>query len=352
MTKTIDEIYQEMRSEYTKATGIVMSDSGDMALRMKALAAQLHSLWVQADWMRRQVFPQTASGKQLEYHAQIRGVERKGATTASGSIEFYINEAVGKNLDIPVGTVCLTDGGTEFITSDAGTITSGKLRCTVDAYARNAGDAGNVPARSILHMAEAPVGVVGCVNPLIFSGGSEPENDELLRGRVMASYRRLPNGANTAYYESLVLSIDEVKKAVVIPRARGIGTVDVIIAAEEGVPSQGLKNQVAEMLERNREICVDVSVQLPVIKSIPVAVQISVEDGYAFDDVQADVKLALERYFTGERLGEDVLLAKLGMAVFAVEGVRNYKFLLPSADTPVRETELPVLMIPMVSNAG
>ena len=352
MTKTIDEIYQEMRSEYTKATGIVMSDSGDMALRMKALAAQLHSLWIQADWMRKQVFPQTASGEHLEYHAQIRGVARKGATTAIGRIEFYINESVGKNLEIPIGTVCLTEGGTEFITSEAATIYAGELRCIAGAYARNAGEAGNVPSESIFRMAEAPIGVVGCMNPLSFSGGSEPEKDEALRERVMASYRRLPNGANKAYYESLVLSIDEVKKVVVLPKVRGIGTVDVVIAAEEGAPSQALKNQVAEMLEENREICVDVLVKSPMVRGVPMAVQINIEDGYVFDDVQADVKLALERYFTGERLGEDVLLAQLGLIVFAVEGVKNYKFVLPANDVLVGEAELPVLMIPLISNAG
>ena len=349
MTKTIDEIYQEMRSEYTKNTGIVMSDSGDMALRMKALAAQLHSLWVQADWTRRQVFPQTASGGHLEYHAQIRGVTRKGATAANGRIEFYINEAVGKNLDIPIGTVCLTEGGTEFITYEAATINAGALQCLASAYARNPGESGNVPPGSVVRMAEAPVGVVGCVNPLSFLGGSEPESDESLRERVISSYRRLPNGANKAYYESLVLSIDEVKKVVVVPRARGIGTVDVVIASGEGLPSLELKEQVAEMLEENREICVDILVKSPTVKGVPMALQISVEDGYIFDDVQNDVKLTLERYFTGERLGEDVYLAKLGMVVYAVEGVKNYKFDLPLSDILVGETELPILMIPLVS---
>ena len=49
-----------------------------------------------------------------------------------------------------------------------------------------------------------PIGVVQCTNPAAFSGGCDAESDEALRGRVLASYQRLPNGANAAYYLSLI----------------------------------------------------------------------------------------------------------------------------------------------------
>ncbi len=47
-------------------------------------------------------------------------------------------------------------------------------------------------------------------------------------------------------------------------------------------------------------------------------------------------------YFTGERLGQDVLLAKLGSILFGVRGVENYAITSPTADVAVAADELPV----------
>lgn len=352
MTKTIDEIYQDMRNEYTRATGIVLSDSGDMALRMQTFAAQLHSLWIQANWVRRQAFPQTANGEYLDYHARLRGLERGGATAAMGEIEFYLNEAAESPLSVPPGTVCLAQGGTEFVTLTPGSIPAGGLSCTVRAAAREAGSAGNVPAGSIVTMVRAPVGVFGCVNPMGFTGGEDSESDDTLRARVLKSYRRLPNGANAAFYEMQALSVTGVAKATVIPRANGIGTVGVYIASDSGMPSGELVAEVAETLGAQREICVDITVSAPEAVDVTVNLELEIESGHGFDDVAAAVRRALGAYFSGERLGENVLLARLGSIVFAVEGVRNYRFNLPASDIPISVSQLPVLSVPIITKSG
>lgn len=352
MKITIDEIYQSMRDEYTQSTGLVLSDSGDMALRMQAFAAQLYSLWVQADWVRRQAFPQTADGVYLEYHAELRGLRRGGALCADGEIEFYIVDAVESDLSVPAGTVCLTAGGTEFITDEDGVITAGGLSCTVRATARTAGAAGNVPAGAVVLMAEAPIGVIGCVNALGFSGGEDSESDETLRARVIESYRNLPNGANAAFYKTQALSVAGVAKANVFPRVDGIGTVGVVIASESGMPTDELVAQVAQLLDSQREICVDISVSAP--EKVPVEVEVSLvlEDEYEFAAVEAAVRAALEAHFSGERLGEDVLLAELGSIIFAADGVKNYRIVRPTADIDIGGGQLPVLSVPVIIKAG
>jgi uncharacterized phage protein gp47/JayE len=58
-------------------------------------------------------------------------------------------------------------------------------------------------------MAQAPAGVVSCGNLEPFFGGMRTrKGDEELRKRVLASYKKLPNGANAAYYETQVLNMD------------------------------------------------------------------------------------------------------------------------------------------------
>ena len=61
--KTIEEIYQEMLAVFDQETGMALSGAGEQAVRMYALAAQLYGLYQEAEWVRKQCFPQTAVGE-------------------------------------------------------------------------------------------------------------------------------------------------------------------------------------------------------------------------------------------------------------------------------------------------
>lgn len=69
-----------------------------------------------------------------------------------------------------------------------------------------------------------------CVNPEPFSGGRDQEDDESLRERILETYARLANGAMPPYYKQAALSFPQVVAAQVVPRSRGVGTVDVVAA--------------------------------------------------------------------------------------------------------------------------
>lgn len=62
MVKTVEEIYQEMLSAYGEKTGVAPAEGCDLSARLYACAAQVFSLYVQAGWVARQAFPQTAGG--------------------------------------------------------------------------------------------------------------------------------------------------------------------------------------------------------------------------------------------------------------------------------------------------
>ncbi|HHU21912.1 MAG TPA: baseplate J/gp47 family protein [Clostridiales bacterium] len=350
--KSIDEIYREMKEEYSRKTGLSINDGGDMAVRLYAVAAQLFSLWAQADYVNRQAFPQTAEGKFLGYHAQLRGLERRGATRARGIIRFEIAEALGEDLTVESGAVCLTAAGAEFITTEKGVIPAGSLFCDVGAEARLPGLSGNIPAGSIVRMAQAPAGIVSCRNLNGFFGGMDEEGDEELRKRVLASYKKLPNGANAAYYETQVLNMDGVAAVMVLPKRRGLGTVDIIISSEEGTPSFELLERVKTQLEAQREICVDIEVSGPELVTVDIALEIKADGEHSFQEAEAAVRSALEEYFSGKLLGKDLLLAKLGNLVYQARGVENYRFSSPSSDLAVSPHQLPVLGSLTVTEMG
>ena len=75
--KTTEEIFREMMDCFARETGLEPDGTGELAVRMYALAAQVYGLYQEAEWTRRQCFPQTATGVDLDKHAFLRGLARQ-----------------------------------------------------------------------------------------------------------------------------------------------------------------------------------------------------------------------------------------------------------------------------------
>jgi len=211
------------------------------------------------------------------------------------------------------------------------------------ARAMEPGSGGNVPAGSILVMATPPVGVSRCSNPDAFRGGVDTEGDEALRARILETYKRMPNGANAAFYEQGALSFDQVAACTVLPRVRGRGTVDVAVAVQSGLPGEALLQELTEYFQSLREIAVDVLVKAPAVKSVNVTVKVTAKEGAEPAEVKTREEQVIREFFSGERLSENILTARLNSLVFAQEGVANCKITAPTADVAVGAGELPPL---------
>ena len=337
------EIYEQLRGTFAQRAGFVPSEGCDSAVRLYALAAELQSLLIQADWVLDQSFPQTAQGTYLDYHAETRGITRGAAEKAAGVIRFAAADKVTAACPIEKGTVCMTAEGVRFETTEDAAIAAGSQWADVPAQAVEAGAGGNVIAGTVTLLSAMPVGVVQCTNPAAFSGGCDAESDEALRGRVLASYQRLPNGANAAYYEQEAMRYPGVAAAKAVGRARGIGTVNVVIATHAGVPDAALLAAVETDLQKKREIAVDVKVLAPAVETVAVTAALKAAPGYTFAEVKAGAQSALEALFTGELLGKSVTTARLLTLLCGVEGVENVHLTAPAADVAVGSTELPML---------
>ncbi len=341
--KTVEEIYEEMLGVFRRETGAEASAVSDLSVKLYAVAAQVYGLYAQAEWLSRQCFPQTAQGEWLDRHAALRGVERREAGRATGVIRFSVAQAGGADLNVPAGTVCATAGLTRFETTRAATLKAGETWVDVPAQAVEAGAGGNVPTGSVLVMAAPPVGIGGCSNPEPFTGGSDAEDDEALRKRVLETYRRMPNGANVAFYEQGALSFDQVAACTVLPKTRGLGTVDVVVATVAGVPEAALLKEIQDYFDVRREIAVDVLVKAPATANVDVAATIEVEEGRDADAVKAGVMAAVQNFFSGERLSGAVLVAQLNQLIFSQPGVANCALSKPTADISAAKGVLPRL---------
>lgn len=341
--KSVDEIYREMLACFGERTGLEPREGCDLPARLYALAAQVYALYVQADWVVRQAFPQTAEGQYLDRHAQLRGLERKPAVAAGGTVVFTAGEPAAVSRSIPKGTVCMTAGQVRFETAEDAVLEAGALEAEAPVRAAEPGAAGNIPAGAIVSMAVAPMGISACTNPRPFAGGADEEEDRALRERVLDTFKRLPNGANAAFYEQGALSFDQVAAAAVIPRPRGVGSVDVVPATLAGLPGPRLLEQLRDYFEQRREIAVDLRVRAPETVAVDVCVQVERAGGWDRDQMLAQVERTLREWFTGRLLGQDILRARLGELIYHCDGVANYAITAPAADVRVARDVLPVL---------
>lgn len=341
--KSVEEIYQELTARFGERTGLTAAGDGDLAVRFYAVAAELYSLYVQAEWTRAQCFPQTAAGEYLDRHAALRGVTRREAERAQGVIRFYVDRARNDDLAVDRGTVCMTAGQVRFETTEEGIIKAGELFVDVPARAVEAGESGNAAAGAVLTMAVAPTAVSACVNPEPFSGGRDRESDEGLRERVLESYARLANGANAAYYKQAALSFGSVAAVQVVPRSRGVGTVDVVATTQAGLPDQELLDALQAHIQAMREIAVDVRVLAPEPVTVDVALTVEADPDSEPEEAATRAEAAVRGWFTGERLGQNVRKAQLTALVFGLDGVANCSVTQPAQDVEVTAVQLPML---------
>ena len=231
-------------------------------------------------------------------------------------------------------------------------LSAGSLSVDVLAQAVEAGPSGNTAAGLIRTMSVAPAGIAACTNPAAFTGGREEEEDEAFRARILATYRQLPNGTNAAAYAQQTLAVEGVCAVNVLPKKRGLGTVDVVITSAGGVPGTALVEQVQSVLEEQREIAVDVNVMAPETVTADVTASVEPETGADSAEVIGRAESAVRNWFTGERLGRSVRVAQLTALVFGVDGVANCTVTLPAADIAVTDIQLPVLGTLTVTAAG
>ncbi len=350
--RTTEEIYESLKAAFSGGSGTVVAEGGDLSLRLRAVAAEVSTLEAHARFVQRQSFPQTATGEFLDKHAEVRGLSRRGAEKAKGTLRFYTEAAATAALTVPAGTRCLTAGGAAFRTTEAGVIAVGERECTVAAEAEAAGSGGNAPRGAVCFTVLAPAGVSGVVNDTAFSGGRDAEGDEALRERVLGSYRTLPNGANAAYYESRVRSVGGVESVTVLPKKRGLGTVDIVFSAADGVPDAAKVAEVKALLESEREICADIAVAAPETAAVDVATAVTAAAGYDAAAVESAAEEAVRAYFGGALLGKAVYRARLAAVIMAVPGVENCVMSAPAADLAAAEGVLPVLGTLTVTASG
>jgi uncharacterized phage protein gp47/JayE len=164
------------------------------------------------------------------------------------------------------------------------------------------------------------------------NGGLAAESDDALRERLLTAYQDVSNGANAAYYRGVAMREPGVTAANVIPRARGRGTVDVVIQCAAGTSGNAAAAHLAEVFAREREINVDVGVLAAVMKPVAVTVELAFADEYETAAVTDQCAGRVQAYVGGLGVGEPLYRASLYKLLLETDGMRNVRVAAPAAD--------------------
>ena len=324
---TYDEILERMTEKYKEVSGNTPSETSDIYVRLQVLAGELYSAYMTMDWLKRQMFVQTCTGEYLDLHAMERGLARREASKAVGSVVFGVSEPAIQEITVPKGTVVATneESPLRFETVESVSIPAGALSVHAQVNALGEGRAYNVKAGKITVMVTPVAGVQTVTNPDDCTSGTDREGDENLRERIIRSYKFASNGTNCAYYKTIATEVEGVAGAGVVPRGRGAGTVDVYLSAEGSDVSDETLAAVQEKLSLLREVNVDVAVLRAEPERVDLIIYIDVCDGYEFAQVADVCRNVVVNYINTRGVGDRIILSDLGDILYHIEGVDDFR---------------------------
>lgn len=299
----------------------VSSDS-DNYIRASSLASCASGQYAHQAWILKQFFPDTADTDFLERHCNLRGIRRKNATSASGTVIAHgIPQAsIDADLQIKCGERLYTVLEKAYIKED-GTV-------VLSIRSLEPGAISNQHNKTAQFMA-APVGVSSELVNLDVTGGTDVESDNSLLNRLLDLLRRPPAGGNQYDYKAWALSVDGVTSAYVYPLRRGLGTVDVVITSGDNVPSDDIVSKVQNYIDSVRPVTAKNSMVIkPDVTKVDIEVKVSLSGG-AFDKAANDIKQALQEHFSALKPGDSVIASQLEAVISDVTSVTDRKMTLP-----------------------
>jgi uncharacterized phage protein gp47/JayE len=309
----------------------------------------------------RLAFPQTSYGQYLDFLGEMKGVFRHPATPATGTVVFTGQPGTV----IPAGFVVLTEATGSFPTIEFQAKERTQIgedgTATVAVECLESGTIGNVAANTITLLSEPINGIASVTNPEPFTGGTEMEDDDSFRERVLAAYDEPLSGAKKDY-ERWAKEVPGVGAAYIIPLWDGPGTVKVLIMDSNGEPAnQELIEAVQEHIAPDGNqggglapIGADVMVDAPEVFEVNIALTIVLKDGYTLEDVMEDLTANIKQFLgtfeinTGDRPLDRITVTRLGYVVLETEGIADYSGLTVNNDDEY--VEIPVGKAPMLGD--
>lgn len=325
MNLTFNDILTQMKNSYFSVKGETLSENSETAKRLEAVASELYSLSCYGDYIFKQAFVQTATGKYLDYHAQLRGVTRKTASSSSGEVTFSVLEPSQENIVIPAGTVCSVHSKPyiQFATDSEAVITAGSLSVTVGVTALGEGEEYNVGANEITVMVNAPTSIYSVSNSNDISGGCDEESDSSLRKRIINHYAMSANGVSCQSVENVILNLDYVLDCNVF-LSQTSGKITVIVKTKTGSLEPKQKYEIQDTVGFAELVGAYVDVVLCQDEDFSLVVEANVRYGFDKTEIENQISQAVNDVCSALKIGEPLSLNTVSKQLIKIDGISTF----------------------------
>ncbi|MGD9759112.1 MAG: baseplate J/gp47 family protein [Comamonas sp.] len=308
---------------------------GSQSLRRSdaAVLARVHSgatygLYQYLAWQFAQLFPDTAEEDMLLRHGAGRGVVRKSATQAHGPVA--VKGTAGAV--VPPGARLATADGLLYEAVEGAVLVAGTASFEVQAI--DVGLLGNQPAGAALQFVSPVAGVNSdaLVAAAGLTGGTDIEDLEDYRDRVLERYRLVPHGGNADDYVTWAKEQAGVTRAWAKRNWVGPGTVGVFVVNDAATPITPAAPELAAIkagIEAERPVTAELYVLAPVLIPVNYTTRVTPDT----PRVRAAVESALQALHERESdLGAKLLHTHITEAISGAAGEVDHQLMEPAAD--------------------
>ncbi|MDO4280794.1 MAG: baseplate J/gp47 family protein [Peptococcaceae bacterium] len=310
------------------------------------------------------IFPSWSYGDYLELHAAQRGMIRRAATAATGTITISgeVGAIIPKDSSFSTASVNNAPSVEYLTTIDATIPASGSV--DVGVICNRTGPSGNTPAATVIFPAGNVGGISAVTNREAITGGTLAESDEALILRI-EEYDATQDQSfvgNVSDYKRWAMSVSGVGEAVVIPAQDDSGLVTIVLTDANGDPAnETLRNAVYDYIMRPDDpytrlapVGARLTVAAPATLAIGIQAVIELAEGHALETVKQEVLKNLAQYLQTAMDEQEVKFSRVGRVLSETEGVNDYSDLQIGVRTaggtdygvvnlPIGITELPTI---------
>lgn len=344
--KNHEEIVQEMLVDFASELGVAnISNASDIAIKTKVYAAQIEGIYYNQDYVLKQAFPQTATeDKYLEMHGELATTDRKQPTNAVGYVSMGRKSPYISDILIKRGTVVSTDETYgELITAVTAVdriLKAGELEVLLPIMTEEKGSKYNLEAGSLTVLVTPPIGIEYVRQDDFLKDGTNLEDFEIYRQRILKAKRKPKRGGAPSDYEVWAEEIDGVTFAKSFPVARGNGTIDVLIATDSGIPSDELVLKVQQHINIRRPTGADPLVIKPELSIIDLDIEVIPKSGETLDAIINNIIESIKDYIRSVPIGGTIYINAIVNVIFETKKVINAKVITPIADIVLINTEV------------
>lgn len=292
------------------------------------------------------MFPMWGYDTNLDWMASIRGMERKAAKAATGTLTI-----VGRaGTAIPAGFLFCTEKKYDnpkilFKTLETVVIPGAGAgqSVTVPIEADSPGLSGIVAAGTITMLNMPLAGIESVTNESDTINGSDTETDDALRDRIV-DYDQKQGisfiGSDTDY-KRWAMEVQGVGGAAVIPASAGSEIVTVVLTDTIGQPATtelctAVYNHIIAPDNRQNRLAGinDILVVIPAT-AVPILISVTVitENGRSLADIKGDFYTALFEYYKTAAKQNVVRINEVGVVLIEIPGVADYSNLILNGAT-------------------